>query len=70
MKSKKWSEKKSMRNGAVFGVLYSIYLELENGLTLFQATTPYFIGLWIGGAIGGAFLFVLVTWVRNFFIKS
>ena len=76
----KWSISRSIRNGAVIGILfsfYSLYQEVSSsdaitfydlidtkGLRFYAA-----LGEIIGGLVGGAFIFGVIAKIRNFFIK-
>lgn len=69
--TKKWTEWRITRAalyGAIVGVLNSLYR-----IYAVEAPYPYetfeVVSRALGGAIGGAFLFALVAWARNFFTR-
>ena len=68
---KKWNEWRVTRAalyGAIIGGLNIVYrifvIEAPYPYDTFQAVSQV-----LGGAIGGAFLFALVAWARNFFTR-
>ena len=72
MNSNKWSYLKSTRNGAIVGLLYSLYTTYTDGLLSGLSgdiMLSYIGGYVFGGAVGGAFLFCIVAFIRNLFVK-
>ena len=72
MKSNKWNYLKAARNGAIFGFIYSLYDIYANGLSTSipsDVVLYYTGGLLFGGTVGGAFLFCIITSIRNLFVK-
>lgn len=66
MTSNRWS----LRRAAAFGaVLSPVGLIAQNaiGNASFNGGTAHIIGIGIGGAVGGAILFMLVASIRNAF---
>ena len=79
----KWNYLKSLRNGSIFGFLYSpysIYQDIQESIPdgfevsfsdiLTAFITPWSLGLFIGHIIGGALLFMIIAGIRNLFVKS
>ena len=69
----KWNDKIVIRNGAIFGVFYSVvrfYIDYSNYVyeTQERLFLELLLGHSFGGAIGGVLLFGIVAVIRNKFI--
>ena len=68
-----WSYKKAAILGALFGAAYTLLRPLITDAPLYDPppadAAGFLIGTYLGAMIGGAFMFSVIAWIKNYFAK-
>jgi len=69
MKKQKWGLLNSIRNGAIFGLLYGLYDLYQGGMPIGSLQWYFVFGQLSGSLTGGAIMFLIGAGVRNKIVK-